>query len=278
MSEFTEVVIDELVPSPLTADPDKVTAPPPADDLEIVIEGQEPPPAGADDKPPDELALLQTQVTDFRKKLEEAEKRELELAQQLQNIRRQTAPLDVVKPPDAPEGEKLSRTQLLAIVKEHKDDPEVLLNVIDYISEQKALGIRDKTVEDIDQRTWHTNLSSIENRAISEDPVLSKRPDIVEKLPAMAAALRIDKHPFGRYLAYLAYRAGNDTGGAAEAAAAAEATRVEDLKKKKGLDPTKVPTKKTVTLTKEQADMAQRFGVSPQTYARFIPKSTEGAT
>jgi len=52
---------------------------------------------------------------------------------------------------------------------------------------------------------------------------------------------------------------------------AAEATRVADLERKKGIDKTKTSSKKSVTMSKEQSDMAKRFGVSPQLYAKFIP-------
>ena len=266
MAEPLEVVVDEVT-SPATTQSAEIKTSP-EDELEIVVEGEESP-AQITTEQPDELTKLQTDAAELQRKLSEAEQRELRLAQDLQAARRTTAP--VVEPATTKvDEEKLSRAQLIAIIKEHGSDPEIMANVISHMAKQEALSIRDKTVEDIDQRTWRQNLSSIEGRAIAEDPILSKRPDIVDKLPAMAAALKLDKHPFGRYLSFLAYRAGNEVTTDATIDAA-EATRVADLEKKKGIDKTKTSSKKSVTMSKEQSDMAKRFGVSPQLYAKFIP-------
>lgn len=270
MPDPIEVVVDEVT-SPTTAQPAETKTVSAEDEVEIVVEGEEPlvVTKTTEGEEPDELTKLQTDATELQRKLQEAEQRELRLAQDLQNARRTTAPAVEEKPTKVNE-EKISHTQLVAIIKEHGSDPEIMANVISHMAKQEALSIRDKTVEDIDQRTWHQNLSSIEGRAIAEDPVLSKRPDIVDKLPAMAAALKLDKHPFGRYLSFLAYRAGNEIT-TDVATDAAEATRVADLEKKKGIDKTKTLGKKSITMTKEQSDIAKRFGVSPQLYAKFIP-------
>ncbi len=269
MPDPIEVVVDEIT-SPATIPSAETKTTSPEDEVEIVVEGEEPQVAKTTDgEAPDELTKLQTDAAELQRKLQEAEQRELRLAQDLQAVRRVTAPVVEEKPTKVDE-EKISHAQLVAIIKEHGSDPEIMANIISHMAKQEALSIRDKTVEDIDQRTWHQNLSSIESRAIAEDPVLSKRPDIVEKLPAMAAALKLDKHPFGRYLSFLAYRAGNEVTTDASTDAA-EATRVADLEKKKGIDKTKTPGKKSITMSKEQSDMAKRFGVSPQLYAKFIP-------
>lgn len=267
MAEPLEVVVDDVTSSPTIQPTETKTVP--EDELEIVVEGEETPAqVVTTTEQPDELTKLQIDAAELQRKLSEAEQRELRLAQDLQAARRTTAP--VVEAKSTVDEEKLSHTQLVAIIKEHGSDPEIMANVIAHMAKQEALSIRDKTVEDIDQRTWHQNLSSIETRAIAEDPILSKRPDIVDKLPAMAAALKLDKHPFGRYLSFLAYRAGNEVT-VDPTMNAAEATRVADLEKKKGIDKTKTPNKKSITMTKEQSDMAKRFGVSPQLYAKFIP-------
>lgn len=269
-----EVVVDDVIPAtkPLDDKIDDKQAKPPEDDLEVVVEGEVPPTGSDKERPPDELTKLQTSLTDLQRKLQDAEQRELALAQELHTTKKGAAP--ATKSVDDTGDEKITRAQLVSIIKEHGSDPEIMANVIQHIAAQEARTIRDKTVEDIDQRNWATNLTSIEGRAIAEDPILSKRPDIIAKLPSMAEALRLDKHPMGRYISYLLYKAGSDAGESDPGkTAAAEATRVADLEKNKGLDKTKTPAKKQVTLSKDQADMADRLGVSRNLYARFVPKS-----
>lgn len=273
-----EVVVDDVVSAPIVGqdqqtDADK-QAKKPEDDLEVIVEGQEPPAADTGDQTPDELIKLQSEVTALQKKIQDGEQRELTLAQQLHDAKKAPVAVQPEKK-QSDEPEKYTRAQLVNLIKEYKDDPEAMFSIYQEIARQEAAGIRDKTMEDVDQRTWHNNLSSIENRAISEDPILSKRPDIVEKLPQMASALRLDKHPFGRYLAYLAYKAGNDVESDPAKDAAAEANRVKDLETKKGADKTKVPGKKQVTLTQQHLDVAEKFSLNPKFYAKFVSQSKE---
>lgn len=269
-----EVVVDEVIPSaPVQPVDDKQQTKPLEDDIEVIIEGEESKPA-VDEEEPDELTKLQTSLVELQTKLSAAEQRELALAQENHSLKKVPVVAPVAKPADDESSkEKVTRSQLVAIIKEYGSDPEIMANVIQHIAKQEAQAIRDKTVEDIDHRNWATNLESIEGRAIAEDPMLSKRPDIVAKLPAMAQALRLDSHPMGRYISFLLYKASNDVSEADPVKAAAEATRVADLEKNKGLDKTKTPTKKSVTLSKDQAEMADRFGVSRNLYAKFVQKS-----
>jgi len=276
---LNEVVVDEVVKPPVETLPTK-TGPeektePPGPEFDVVVEGEEPSETKVEGTgEEDELTKLQSQYTNLEQKLRDSEQRELGLAQQLQDKKRQEPP----KEPKEPIQEKLTREQLLGIIEEYKDKPEfggILLNIIDHVAEQKATGIRDETMQGVEHQQWHNQLNSIESRALSEDPLLSKRPDIVAKLPAMAEALRLGDHPMGRFIAYQMWRAGE--GSAAIETDSAETTRVKKLETEKNMDKTTIPSKKSVTLSKDQAAMADRLGVSRQLYARFIPTAKEAS-
>jgi len=175
-------------------------------------------------------------------------------------------------PKEAPkEEEKLTRGQIAKILADHKDDPEVLLNVIDYMAEQKATEIKDTTVKDINYRQWHSQLSGTANQILSEDSFLAANPAIQGRLDEMTENLGLSTHPVGRLAAYAIYRLSEE---AKSKKPDEKALREKDMKSRV-LDKTRPPTKesKTFGLTPAQMDAAKKFGVKPETYAKFVRRA-----
>lgn len=172
--------------------------------------------------------------------------------------------------------EKLTKGQLAQIMKEHKDDPEVLLNVVEYLAEQKAEEIKDATMKDVNQRTWYSNLSGMANRILQEDEdgYLAANPKVKQGIEEYASNLGLGEHPVGRLAAYAIFRLSESVKGKGEAKVD-EKSKVAEMKvdpNKGRLDKTRLSTNagKSTGLSQDQLNMAKRFGVKPETYAKFV--------
>jgi len=171
--------------------------------------------------------------------------------------------------------EKLTRSQIAKILTEHKDDPEVLLNVIEYLSEQKALEIKDSTVKDMNHQRWSSELSGVANRVLAddEDGYLAANPKIGVGLEEMAGNLGLRDHPIGKLAAYAIYRLTNAAKAKSKEGDKPKGTK--DVVNKRVLDRTRTSEKvgKGHGLTQVQLDAARKFGVKPETYAKFVRRS-----
>jgi hypothetical protein len=179
------------------------------------------------------------------------------------------------KEPPSDKPEKLTRGQIAKILTEHKDDPEVLLNVIEYLSEQKALEIKDSTVKDMNHQQWSSQLSGVANRVLSddEDGYLAANPTVTAGLEDMAGNLGLSNHPIGKLAAYAIYRLTN-----AAKAKSKEGDKPKSDKEtpsKRVFDKTRTSDKggKGYGLTQVQLETARKFGVKPETYAKFVRRS-----
>lgn len=172
---------------------------------------------------------------------------------------------DVVKPKTE---ERLTRGQLVQIMKEHADDPEVMLNVIDYLADQKTKEVRDETVKDLNYKQWHSNLAGTANRILAEDQdgYLKSNPQIKQQLKEAATNLGLSDHPVGELAAYAIMRLGEQVKG--------NKAPEKEVPNKGKMDKTKAkpPIEKT-GLNADQLAMAKKFGVKPETYAQFVRKS-----
>lgn len=101
------------------------------------------------------------------------------------------------------EGDKeetpLTKEQLLGIMKEHKDDPAVLLNVIEYASQQAAKGAEKKAVDAVE---ISSKKKEIDDYLGQNYPKLSDENSedrvSVDKVKDM---LSVADHPFGDFMA-----------------------------------------------------------------------------
>jgi hypothetical protein len=184
------------------------------------------------------------------------------------------------------EGEApLTKEQLRAIMKEHKDDPDVLLNVIEYAAQQAAKGAEKKAVDAVELSTKKKEL----------DDYLSKNyPDLAEAesegrvlIDKIKDQLTVGDHPYGDFLA-VAVRTQLMLPSILQAAVEqgkkeAQGKNADD-KRKDAIRGNALPKGKgtggagsgKATLSAESADVAGRLGLSPKgksIYAQMLKGS-----
>jgi hypothetical protein len=132
-------------------------------------------------------------------------------------------------------------------------------------------------MKDVNQRQWHTNLSGMANRVIQEDEdgYLAANPKVKAGLDEYAANLGLGDHPTGRLAAYAIFRLSEHVK-AKGTSKVDEKSKVEEKEKvdlnKGKMDKTRLSThlSKSTGLNQDQLDTAKRFGVKPETYAKFV--------
>jgi hypothetical protein len=210
--------------------------------------------------------------TETPSEVAELKKQVQEMQAELLNVsKKQTAKVE----PDVPKTEKLSRSQLVAILREHKEDPEVLFNVAEYIAEQKALETRDATMKDVNYRTWSSNLSGMASRIISEDEdgYLAANPKVKGGLNEYATNLGLGDHPIGQLAAYAIFRLSDSVKAKGAIKSDVKSDKMEKVDPNKGkMDKTRPTTirDKSQGLSADQLAVAKKFGVKPETYAKFV--------
>ena len=218
-----------------------------------------------------------SETAELKRLLADTQKDLLKVSQTLHDL--------TTKEKETPKGkeEKLTRSQVIGVLKQHKDSPEfedILYNVMDYISEEKAVSTRDKTLEDVNRKTWEGNLSGLSGRILAEDKFLSTKPDHKGIVAEYARNLGLDNHPAGQLAAHAIYilsELNKDPSTLfsvyGKPTSEANSERVDAIKRTKTLDKTKTPSAKTgggVGLSSEEAEIAKKFGVNPKLYARFL--------
>jgi hypothetical protein len=250
---FTVDEIDEESPETIEVEEDDLS-PESTEEPEIEVEGRD-------------KGTIETETTEadkLRKELSGLKDEILKLS-----ARKEERPLEKSGPQ---EPEKLTRAQISKILREHKDDPDVMLNIIDYIAEQKAMETRDSTVKDLNYKQWHTQLSGTANRLLAddEDGYLAANPSIKGDLDTMAQNLGLGDHPIGRLAAYSIYRYSELI--KSRSKEDAKSKREKEITSKRVMDKTRVPGggSKNHGLTDVQLSVAKKFGVKPETYAKFV--------
>jgi hypothetical protein len=223
----------------------------PKDELEIEIEGKD-------------------QVSKESTELKEAQARIQELQGELLKLSLNKKKEPIIEPKkDKGEAEQLTDAQLIAILKEHKDDPAVLFNVAKHIAEQTAKTTRDAALADMTKQNRFAQLHGMGERVLSEDEdgYLAANPKVKAGLEEYTKNLDLDSHPLGALAAYAIYRLVNRSG---EVAKETKTEPKADPNKGK-MDKTRTATQGTKSsLTPDQLAMAKRFGVKPETYAKFV--------
>lgn len=181
----------------------------------------------------------------------------------------------------APEeaSDKISHEQLVGLIKEHGDNPEVMARIITHIATEEAksiaTGIRDETVKNVEYQNWFRELKAHSTGVMQ--PIYESAPESRGAVVETAKRLGIDGHPMGELLAYSLIEYARRQGSVAKEAA--DADRATKLDKEKGLDKTRTAgdkgSKGKIALSKEQREIADKLGVSHATYAKFIPKEGE---
>ena len=262
MDPKTAAVVKEDLYSPQVFDVDeidtdvKVEEPKEGeDDFEVEVEGKK-----------DKIEKEETDVVKYQREVQELKDEILKLS-----VRKESKPDTESK--EKPE--KLTRAQIVGILKEHKDDPEILLNVIEHMAEEKASSTRDETVKDLNYKQWHSNLSGIANRIMAddEDGYLAANPKVKGGLKEYAENLGLKDHPVGQLAAYAIMRLSESVKAKSKVD---DKSTMDDITKDKGkMDKTRAFDKldKTLGLNSEQLAAAKKFGVKPETYAKFVRRA-----
>lgn len=194
-----------------------------------------------------------------------------ELKGEILKLSSRREPTAEVKPTD----EKLTRQQIVGILKEHKDDPEVLANVIEYLAEQKATAIKDDTVKDMNYKQWSSNLSGIAGKILhdDEDGYLAANPKVGGSLGEYAENLGLRDHPVGKLAAYAIMRLSEQVKVKSKADEKSSKTEVKPSTRVMDKTRTFDQLGKAKGLTTDQLAAAKKFGVKPETYAKFVRRS-----
>lgn len=246
-----EITDDE---SPPTGDDSKISS----EEDEVEVEGKQT--TVSTEK--DEVSRLKDEVRELRSAL-------LQTVQQVKQAPAVTT---------APKEEKVTKAQLIQILNENKDPetgnirPDILMNVLDYLVDERTTEVKQKAFEELNQSSWEREIAGVSNRVLNEDKYLAQNPDLNAKIDEIANNLKLGGHPAGRLAAYALIRlSAGDESNAAPVTSAVPKNRTANSGK---MDKTHVGNisakSKSTKLTQEQLQMAKRFGVKPETYARFV--------
>ncbi len=162
--------------------------------------------------------------------------------------------------------------QLIKLLEDHKDQPHVMLNIMKHVAEQQAKTTRDATLKDVNHRQWHSNLSGIAKKIMAddEDGYLAANPKVVSSLEEYMTNLGLSDHPVGKLAAYAIIRLSEVV--KAKAEKVDKTTTVKAKETTKSMDKTRPFDKleKTLGLSPEHLAAAKKFGVKPETYAKFV--------
>lgn len=238
-------------------DTDKVETKP-EDELEIEVEGK----GKGVDKEESEVVKLRSEVSSLKDEI-------LKLVSQ--------KPDKVIELKDDKK-EKLTHSQIVGILSENKDKdnfPEILANVVQYIAENTAADVKNKTMEEVSHKQWASNLSGLSNQILSsdDDGYLAANPKIKDELDDMAKNMGLSDHPVGKLAAYSIYRLIEGNKAVKEKRAKGDITKGSETRTRT-MDKTRVSSNAgKVTLDASQLAAAKKFGVKPETYAMFVKKS-----
>lgn len=225
------------------------------DEVEIETESE----ASSVETPNNEIGQLKTTIRELQDQL-------------LQMSARVREPAEAVKP--KVEEEQLTRAQLAQIISENSDKPEVLLNVIDYMTEQKTRAVKKQAFEELSHSNWEREIAGVANRILTEDRdgYLAANPDAMKKAIQIAKNLRLEGHPAGVAAAYSLVRLIESLSGKEEKVVVPSVKKVSSSKMDKTRSLAESKRGSNKKLTKEHLEMAKRLGVKDvNLMARFIP-------
>jgi len=210
-------------------------------------------------KKADEPDEKDKRITDLEKEVEKAKKAKSKAFYDLRQAKKEG--------PESKAGQ-LSKAQIRQILADNKDDPDTLMNVVEYIAEQTAHGISSETV----------NAAEINRKKGELDGLLVDRyPDINEpgsdirtEVDEAKKILGLDNHPYGDYFA-VASRVLEDlpellkdayNKGKGETGETAEDKRKKDIKSKQ-LPASKKAKAPGGELTGTQEETAKQMNMTP---------------
>jgi len=211
------------------------------------------------------------QIAELTKKLEKAEKDKRKAFYEARQVK---------KDPEK-QGEQLSSAQLRQILADNPDNPETLMNIIDYVAEQKARGISTETVNAVEVNRKKGELDDLLTERYPDIHVEGS--DIRIEVDKAKKTFNLETHPFGDFFA-VASRVLEDLPdllkNAFEQGKGKSGTEAED-KRKKDINAKKLPASKKRSiigegLTGTQAEAAKQMGLKGnalKTYKQLVGKN-----
>jgi len=213
---------------------------------------------GKSEKKDDEPDEKDKEIAQLKKDLEKAKKDRSKAFYEARQAKKETGP--------ETKAGQLTKAQLKQILEDNKDDPDTLMNVVEYIAEQTATGISSEKV----------NAAEVNRKKGELDSLLADRyPDINDpgsdirvEVDAAKKNLGLETHPYGDYFATAAivfdglpdlledaYKKGKG-----ETGDTAEEKRKKDIKAKK-LPTSKGKATGGESLTASQLETAKQMGL-----------------
>lgn len=232
--------------------------------VEIEVEGQK---AGV--APPDDrVAQIEKENRDLREALIKLSSRQQEVPQQ------QVAA-------SAPKEEKVTRAQLVGILNENRDAegnirPDILMNIVDHLVEEKTQEAKVSAFKEFDQTNWKRQIAASSKSFMSS---VNLEPQDREQVKEFVQNLKLEDNPAADMLGYALLRLSREMAGQPEESKKEKVVSEAPPVAKTGvakMDKTQASSKKAaaaggkVQLTTEQLQIAKRFGVKPETYAKFV--------
>lgn len=225
------------------------------------------------------LESLQDQLKDFEK---QATKKDIQITNlnkaihglRQENKKLKTSPADTDESGEAP----LTKAQLTGLIEEHKDDPNTMLNIIEYVSKQAASKTKKDAVNEIE--ISQTKRQADEFMTQNFPDVQKEGTELKGIVDETRSKLFLDDHPLSDQLtlgALIMYdlenikKASFEQGKEESLKGKAEDKRKKDVNDKK-LTPSgkKGGDKKgESSLTSDQEDVAKRLGLSKRGRAMY---------
>lgn len=259
-------VVDEVIMDDLFSEEAEPTEPVSAEDStepeeeEVVVEE-------SDSKVPLDKAL-QEQLLAVSSELRELRTKNQDLESRI-NAPPQAAPKSDEK--------ELTDADLIAIISENRDKPDVMLRVFKHVAEQTATGIADdkanKVIKDQTYNQWAGKMTEVNDSVVQADKRLTDGA-FKSSVDKVIKQFSLNGHPAAEMIgaAVVTYAQMLAGGGEKEKAAP-----VEDRKEKGKLSlgkkgDTSAPSKKNgvAKLTPEQAKFCKDQNIDPALYAKFV--------
>ena len=230
-----------------------------------------------EEKVPEIPKEIQSQIDDLNNKLQKQLEVNSNLKRAVSEERKKNKSAD--EPADPP----LTEAQVLALYREHKDDPDTLFNLVKYQIEQ---GTKKAKTEAVDIAEISRIQKDIDAELSAQFPdIHDENSDLRRGIDDTKAKLKISDHPFSDLLAIgaMAYKempqllkVEFEKGKAEGLKEKTEAARKSSIKNGDLGDGDKKPVKKnTGKLNSNLSDIANRIGLSEagrKTYANLISK------
>ena len=254
---------------------------------EIEFEGLEP------DKPIDTkpekkepAGEAEPDLKTIQTELQQAQSKIKDLNRALHEERKEKKALKKDTPEDEP---PLSRAELKALMTEHKDDPEVMLNIVDYMAKQAAKGASKDTISKAEMSSRSQEMSTMLKQrfpALYEDGS-----DIRTAVDQTKEKLGFADHPYGDFVGTAvqvmmnfptALKQSYEQGKKDALQGGAEKTRQQLVSESQVGKQSKTPGKKPEeTLTASQLETAKRMGFTGkrlETYRKMLGKSVKSVS